>query len=107
MQVRYSQKQWAQWIDEHAKSNVSVKEFCQLHNLQVQSFYNWRAKLATRSSEAQHSQPLFVPLTLRSPSTTGRSNTVEVHMPCGAKLCVPADAIATVLHVLHQLGNKS
>ena len=100
MRIRHSRDQWAQWIEQQASSELTVKEFCNLHQIQVQSFYNWRARLAARPAEPSLHNPLFVPLTVRP------SNIVEIEMRCGATLRVPSDMLVTVVQVLHQLGAK-
>jgi hypothetical protein len=42
---RFQPDQWAQWIQDHSLSNLSVADFCANHQLPVHSFYFWRRKL--------------------------------------------------------------
>ncbi len=42
---RFQPDPWAQWIQDHSLSNLSVADFCANHQLPVHSFYFWRRKL--------------------------------------------------------------
>jgi hypothetical protein len=40
---------WQQRIHDQSQSELSVLEFCKLHNLQPYNFYFWRRKLAPKT----------------------------------------------------------
>jgi transposase-like protein len=106
MRQRYSREQWAEWISEQAVSGGSVAGFCQAKGLPVNSFYNWRNKLASSGSSTdpslRRSQGLFLPV-----SVVGGGQ-VEIDLPCGALVRLPGDEEATrrVLSILLQLGRQ-
>jgi len=62
---------WRQQIANHAKSGLSVRQFCQRHDLKEPAFYAWRRELARRDGERQSSagkprqtSASFLPVTL-------------------------------------------
>jgi transposase-like protein len=103
----YSREQWLSWISEQASSGLSIAEFCQTKGLPVNSFYNWRNKLTTEGDEKDPSlwkfPGPFVPVSVRV------VDSVEIDLPCGATVRLPADQEATrrVLGILLQLGSQS
>ncbi len=100
MRVRHSRDQWSQWIEQQAVSGLSVKAFCANQGIQVQSFYNWRNKLALENNESSSNKHLFVPVTVRN------AHDFEIEFPCGTRIRVTSDQLVTALNVLHQLGVK-
>lgn len=38
-------EQWREWLDEHERSGLTVKQFCQERGLTQYSFYAWRKRL--------------------------------------------------------------
>ena len=128
MRRRFMREQWSDWIAEQSGSGLSVREFCRQKKLGPKSFYRWRKKLSGRSGDpaadaaaagqvdssrkrarsaisqtAKSSSPAsFVPL-----SIVGTAS-VEIDLPCGATIRLPADEIATrcVLSVLLELGRS-
>ncbi|MFO0451663.1 MAG: IS66 family insertion sequence element accessory protein TnpA [Pseudomonadota bacterium] len=108
---RFQPDQWAQWIQDHSLSNLSVADFCANHQLPVHSFYFWRRKLASHSKpkELKHLADAklaenalqFIPLQLQ-----GVTPEVTVDLPGGLVLHIPTDpmTLQPVLQVLIQLG---
>lgn len=52
------EQQWRQWIQRWQKSGLSVRAFCDRHDLAQPSFYAWRRVLQQRDATA----PTFVPV---------------------------------------------
>ena len=38
-------EQWREWLDEHERSGLTVKQFCQERGLTQNTFYAWRKRL--------------------------------------------------------------
>lgn len=113
MSTRYSLDEWAVWLDEYRQSGLSVKEFSELIEVSVGTFYNWKRKLKTqteiRIDDAEPTGALIetpfsevlLPNTLES--------TVEIRLPAGASVKLPndTDALRPILQVLAEIGAKS
>ncbi|MEO1526320.1 MAG: transposase [Planctomycetota bacterium] len=89
---RFSAEQWAAWLEEFENSDLSVTEFCELHDIGTGSFYQWRSKLAGQVPE-------FVPVSVAG------LQPVEIDLPNGIVIRVPNDgnSIRSVLVVLDDL----
>ena len=109
MGVRYSAEQWAEWVAEQAESGLSVADFCDEVGVTTNSFYRWRTRLAaadeTSGSQTAQALPVsrFVPLAIVG------SPPVEIDLPCGAVVRVPADesVLRGVLRVLLDVGAEA
>ncbi|MFN0136819.1 MAG: IS66 family insertion sequence element accessory protein TnpA [Phycisphaerae bacterium] len=69
---------WRNTIDGHARSGLSVREWCRRNTFTEASFYSWRRELAQR--DTPRIGPMFVPLrsianTPGSADTPGSANT--------------------------------
>src|ERR1700693_1783709 len=51
---------WRRLVARHDRSGLSVRAFCQLHDVSEPSFYAWRCTLRERDAQAVH----FVPVEL-------------------------------------------
>ena len=103
--------QWAQWIQDHSVSNLSVADFCANHQLPVHSFYFRRRKLASHfkpikrknlaDARLAENSLQFIPLQLQ-----GITPEVTVDLPGGLVLHIPTDpmTLQPVLQVLITLG---
>ena len=99
---RHSRDQWKSWLSEHPSSGLTVAEFCIRQGIQPQSFYRWRRKLAQEeatSSAAVQESP-FVSVSMISMSS------IEIDLPCGATVRVPADqsSLERVFRTLLAIG---
>ncbi len=57
MSTQYRADEWAVWLEEHRQSGLSVKEFCELIEVSVATFYNWQRKLGKQAQvEIQHGE---------------------------------------------------
>ena len=45
MSSRYTESEWQVLLEEYRQSDLSVKHFCELIEVSVATFYNWRRKL--------------------------------------------------------------
>jgi hypothetical protein len=95
---RFQPNQWAQWIQDHSVSNLSVADFCAIHQLPVHSFYFWRRKLASHSKPKElknladarlaENALQFIPLQLQ-----GLNPEVTVDLRGGLILDIPVAAL--------------
>ena len=115
--VRSEEKErlWREQVTSWQRSGLSIRQYCQQHQLNEPNFYAWRRELARRdevggisSKSVQRPKPLSVtwmPLTVE-PSTVP---VVEVQLPTGAILRVPAGVesvtLERILTALHQVSS--
>ncbi|QEG24069.1 IS66 family insertion sequence element accessory protein TnpA [Mariniblastus fucicola] len=45
MSTRYTRADWQVWLEEYRQSGLSVKQFCELIEVSVATFYNWQRKV--------------------------------------------------------------
>jgi len=50
--IHRSESDWQKLIQQHARSELSVRAFCKQHHIGDGSFYLWRNRLATPVDEA-------------------------------------------------------
>lgn len=122
MRRRYLAGQWAEWIEEQARSGLTIAAFCSLIGVSENSFYVWRRKLragvtgqtpgdamANAAGTSARAAVPFVELTLAGEcsGSSAQSRGVEIDLPCGAVVRVPRDAalLEQVLSVLLTSGS--
>ena len=87
---------WRSRLQRFRSSGMTVVQFCQREQISAPSFYQWRKRLAT--SHVKASSPTFVPVRLTPLAPL--ASPVEVHLPNGARVCVPpgdAEALRVVV----------
>ena len=99
---RYSREQWRAWLVEQAEGGLSVAEFCRRQGVSAKTFYLWRSKLTDELTGEEVADKPFVPVSLAGGAQ------VEIDLPCGATIRVPAveSAARLVLSVLVELGSR-
>ena len=115
MRSEAKERLWREQVTSWQRSGLSIRQYCQQHQLNEPNFYAWRRELARRdevggisSKSVQRPKPLSVmwmPLTV-DPSTVP---VVEVQLPTGAILRVPAGVesvtLERILTALHQVSS--
>jgi transposase-like protein len=76
-------------LDEFAKSNISVKDFCKTNGISAATFYNWRNRYGTKAVE-QTAEPGFA--TLQITATTPESEAVLFAEVNGIRIYQPVPA---------------
>lgn len=94
---------WRSRLRRFQASGLSVTRFCQGERVSAPSFYHWRKRLGT--STVQKASPAFVPVRLI------QAVAVEVHLPNGARVCVPpgpghADSLRVAIETAGRLSGK-
>ena len=99
---RFSREQWLEWFAEHAASDLSIAEFRVQKGISENSFYFWRRKLSCDVQSERRSSP-FIPVKVVDQST------VNIALPCGARIEVPSvdSALRPALKVLLELDGPS
>ncbi len=83
------EEQWRARLARFQSSGMTVVEFCERERISSPSFYQWRKRLAA-PNKGNSVSPTFVPVRL-----TPLASPVEIHLPNGARVCVPAgDVVA-------------
>ena len=112
MSTRYSADEWAIWLAEYRQSDLSVKEFCELIEVSVATFYNWQRKLSNQTqSGSQHVETTasLIETNFSEVFLANVLDTVEIRLPAGASVKLPTDidSLRPVLQVLAQIGADS
>jgi hypothetical protein len=111
------ERHWRRIVRDWRRSGLSARDFCDWQALSEPSFYAWRRELALRDREAASSTspssaksavggtrmgsglapaPAFVPVRVvadavsEAPGSPFRTDGIEVHLPSGARLLIPA-----------------
>lgn len=84
---------WERRLRQFDASSMTVAEFCQSLGCSLPTFYNWRRKL-------QQPRPSAF-LQVQAPVQESR---IELHLPGGAVLMIPADAIELLPRILKQVA---
>lgn len=89
---------WRLVLDEHQRSGLSAKAFCEQQGISAPSFYAWRRKIQKRNSRVRQTrtadQDCMVPVNIvdiRSRSNhdeTGAMSSIEIVTPTGFTLRV-------------------
>ena len=115
MRSEAKERLWRKQVMSWQRSGLSIRQYCQQHQLNEPNFYAWRRELARRdevggisSKSVQRPKPssvTWMPLTVE-PSTVP---VVEVQLPTGAILRVPAGVesvtLERILTALHQVSS--
>ena len=102
------ERQWREHVSAWQESELSIRQYCLQHQLSEANFYAWRRELARRdelaveaAARAKPSSVTWMPVTV----TSSTSPLVEVQLPTGTVLRVPAgvesvtlERILTALH---------
>ena len=81
---RENQRLWRSRLRRFKTSGLTVAEFCEVEEISVASFYQWRKRLAAEIADSGSSLP-FVPVQV----TPAPVAAVEIHLPNGARVCLP------------------
>jgi hypothetical protein len=118
---------WRQHVSRQARSKLTVRDFCAQAGISEPSFYSWRNELARRDSvtgrparsepaaprRTATSTPRFLPVTIAHPGQGTRplagavASHVEVVLPSGLLVRVPAQDLAALRTVLELLEQRS
>lgn len=84
-------RQWRSRLARFRKSGDTVAQFCRAEGVSAAAFYQWKRKLDDRSSpEREQTAPQFVPVQLVDDDLKGDNHVVQIQLPNGAMVRVPA-----------------
>ena len=92
---------WQQRLRRFTHGHLTVAAFCQVEGISVPSFYQWRKILGRTAGDADlrpQATPAFVPVEVV------RATTIEIHLPNGARLTVPAGDQASLNAAVAAVG---
>jgi hypothetical protein len=93
---------WRGTVRRQAGSGLSVRAWCERHELREATFYWWRAELARRDDGAV----TFVPVRITADATTGGAGRIEIELSGGRRITVigrvDRGALADVLAVVEE-----
>ena len=95
------EQHWRERVTAWAASGLSVRAFCQQHQLTETTFQYWRRELRVRDEAASSSsaRPTFVPVTVlpaAEPVASSATLAVEVRCPSGHVVSLPNADVATL-----------
>lgn len=103
---------WQQRLRRFEEGRLTIAAFCQQEGVSVPSFYQWRRILGrTATGAGRHPRP--TPSFVRSsaigrpafvPVEVVRATTIEIHLPNGARLTVPAGDQASLDAAIAAVG---
>jgi hypothetical protein len=103
---------WQQRLRRFEQGCLTVTAFCQAEGVSAPSFYHWR-KILERTPNDANLRPRATPALLRSPAIgrqafvpveVVRAATIEIHLPNGARLTVPAGDQASLNAAVAAVG---
>lgn len=84
-------ERWRRRLRQFQEMDVTVAEFCHRQGVSTAAFYQWKRKLAGEQETATE-RPHFVPVTVtQSDPAPQASESIELSLPGGAVLKLPAD----------------
>jgi hypothetical protein len=101
------ERQWRERVGAWAVSGVSIRAFCERHQLTETTFRHWRRELRDRDaasparSVAAPDRPRFVPVTVIPAAVP--TIPVEVRCPSGHVVTVPIDGVTGLRHLFAAL----
>ena len=90
---------WRSRFQRFQASGLSVTRFCRVEGVSMPSFYQWRKRL--RMSTVKRFSPTFVPVRLTQAAG------VEIHLPNGARVCVPPGDVQSLRLAIETAGGLS
>ena len=104
------EQHWRERVTAWAASGLSVRAFCQQHQLTETTFQYWRRELRVRDEAASSSpaRPTFVPVTVLSPSPLPvATGPVEVRCPSGHVVSLPNADVVTLRTIFTALAPRA
>ena len=109
MSTRYTESEWKVWLEEYRQSGLSVKEFSELIEVSVATFYNWRRKLrqSADAGVASIATPVHFVEAFLPPSVV--SDHIEIRLSAGASISAPNEvsSLKPILQTLAEIGANS
>lgn len=98
MTSEQKQQHWQQLFNDWQQSQLSQKDFCKNHDLNLATFGYWRTKLCTKTAP----KPKFIPVTIQKPLPW-----IKVFLPGGIRLEIPSHSFSEFLPLLTQSDQEA
>ena len=98
MTTEQKREYWQKNIEAWKQSQLTQSEYCNQHNLSLASFGIWR----TRINRSTHKNTISTDKKLIPVNVSRSSMRVNLYLPFGIRLEVPADALENVLPVVYR-----
>lgn len=103
---------WQQRLRRFEQGHLTVAAFCQAEGISVPTFYQWRRIVGRSADDADRRSPATPSFGRSSaggrqafvPVEVIRAATIEIHLPNGARLTVPADDQASLEAAIAAVG---
>jgi len=91
---------WAKRLRQFDSSSLTVAQFCDSVGCSIQSFYQWRRKLATATplSKPASDSTSFLQLQSRSDCF------IQLKLPSGIVVIIPAEAVDLIPQILERVA---
>jgi transposase-like protein len=93
---------WSRLIDLHSLSDLTIADFCELHDVSTASFYQWRRKVRERHNTQQTDTPGSF-LAVRVDQADPARRDVTVRFPCGTLIELDAQDSQNIQLVVDRL----
>ena len=93
---------WQRLILSHDSSGLSIAAFCQQRDVSTASFYAWRRKLREDATPTPPAASSFIAVEL----TPSLGQPIEVHLPGGVRLDVPASERGFLMDLVQELTGR-
>lgn len=98
------ERTWRRHLERQQASGLSVREYCDRHNLAESAFYVWRRTIRLRDQDSPHPAPAFVPVTVIDHRTQAGASPIDIVLAGGRRVRVrpgcDRDLLAMILAVV-------
>ncbi len=92
------QMHWAAHIEGWQQSELTQPDYCKQQNISYVQFGYWRTRLNRKASPEPQSDTKLIPVKI----TTPLSSTVNLYLPEGIRLDIPAHSLEGILPIVYR-----
>jgi len=90
-------KRWSRLIQQHEQSDLTISDFCDLHEISTASFYQWRRRIRDLAD------PQGEFLAVEVNESRSSAHDVRVRFPCGTQIELDASDTESLRLVVDRL----
>jgi len=94
-------KRWSRLIQQHEQSDLTISDFCDLHEISTASFYQWRRKFRDQAD------PQGEFLAVEVSELRSSAHDVRVRFPCGTQIELDARDTESLRLVVDRLAPRN
>jgi hypothetical protein len=95
---------WQQRLQRFEQCELTVAAFCQVEGVSVASFQQWRRILGRRPTARRQARPPAIRRQTFVPVQIVGAASIDIHLPNGARITVPAGDLATLEAAVAAVG---